>query len=129
MAGWVAAQTASAFFVSSLIEGLIVQNAPSYTPKGWQGTLIFYAILLLCISINTILSKTLPAIEVLVLVLHLLGFFAILIPLVYLAPHGNTYTVFTSFSNEGGWSTQALSFFIGLNGNAAALLGGYAVRI
>ena len=129
VAGWVAGLTASAFFVSSLIEGLIVQNMPKYIPERWQGTLLFYAVLLFCISINTILSKTLPAIEVLVLILHLLGFFAILIPLVYLAPHGNTHTIFTSFSNEGGWSTQALSFFTGLNGNAIALLGGYTIQI
>ena len=123
MSGWVAAITASAFFVGSLIHGVAIQNHSDFTPTGWQGTLLFYAILLLCVTINTVLSKALPALEILVLILHIIGFFAILIPLVYLAPHSDAQSVFIVFSNGGGWSTQALSFFIGLNGNAAAFLG------
>ena len=123
MSGWVAAIAASGFFVISLIQGIAIQNHPDFTPTGWQGTLLFYAVLLLCVAINTAFSKALPAIEILVLILHIVGFFAILIPLVYLAPHSDAKSVFTVFNNGGGWNTQALSFFIGLNGNAAAFLG------
>jgi hypothetical protein len=52
-----------------------------------------------------------------------MGFFAIIIPLVYLSPHTTANYVFTEFQNLGGWQTQALSFFIGLNGNAVAFIG------
>lgn len=45
------------------------------------------------------------------------------VPLVYLAPHGNAHDVFATFLNLGGWDTQALSFFVGLSGNAFAFLG------
>ena len=92
-------------------------------PLGWQGTLLFWAVLLVCVAINTVLSKALPTIEVLILIFHVLGFFAILIPLIYLAPKDSAAHIFTAFKNEGGWSTQALSFLIGLNGNAVAFVG------
>ena len=45
---------------------------------------------------------------------HILGFFGILIPLVYLAPHQSAKEVFTTFYNGGDWSTNGLSFFVGL---------------
>lgn len=122
--GWIAGLTATAFFVSTLIQALMVQNDPNYQPTGWQGTLLFWAVLLFCVAINTVLSSALPVIEILILILHVLGFIAIIIPLVYLAPHRNSASsVFNNFLNGGGWSTQALSFFIGLNGNAVAFVG------
>ena len=83
-----------------------------------------WAVLILCVAINTVLSGILPAIEIFILILHILGFFAIIIPLIYLAPHGDAGYIFSTFFNEGGWSTQALSFFVGLQGNAAAFVGG-----
>ena len=68
-------------------------------------------------------SRLLPKVEGLILILHLLGFFSIFIPLVYMAPHGRAVDVFTAFLNEGGWPTQGLSFFVGLIGNVFAFLG------
>lgn len=72
---------------------------------------------------NTVFSKALPTIEVAVLILHILGFFAIIIPLLYLAPKDSAKDVFTAFQNAGGWSSQTLSFFVGLNGVAVAFVG------
>lgn len=121
--GWIAGLTAASFFVASLIQALIIQNDPTYTSTGWQGTLLLWAVLLICVVINTFLGGVLPAIEVVVLILHVLSFFAILIPLVYLAPsHNSTKEVFTIWINSG-WPTQALSFFIGIQGNALAFVG------
>lgn len=125
--GWVAGTAAIAFFVSSLLQALLVLNIPTYEALRWQGTLIFWAILLVCVVMNTLLSKALPSIEIAVLILHVLGFFAIIIPLIYLAPKGSAYDIFTTFQNGGGWSSQALSFFIGLNGNAIAFVGEYLI--
>lgn len=102
----------------------MVQNNQDYQPAGWQGTLLFWAVLLLCVAINTFLGSVFPVLEVLILILHVLAFFAIIIPLVYFAPQRNTASsVFTTFLNNGAWKTQALSFFIGLNGNAVAFIG------
>lgn len=52
----------------------------------------------------------------LMLILYVLGFFAILTPLMYLTSHTDSKTGFTTFLNEGGWKTQGLSFMIGLIG-------------
>jgi hypothetical protein len=121
--GWGGAIAATSFFTSSMTQALIVQTHPDYDPKGWQGTLLMWAVLLLVLFFNTALSKTLPAIEVCILIIHLLGFFAILIPILYLSPKENAGAVFTTFNNLGGWSSQGLSWFVGLSGNAAAFVG------
>ena len=107
----------------TLIQGLISLVDPSYTPKLWQGTLLFYATIMFGIFINTAVGSALPKIEVVVLVLYVLGFFGILVPLVYLGPHGSAQDVFTTFLNAGNWSSQGLSFFVGLSGMAYAFLG------
>lgn len=52
-----------------------------------------------------------------------MGFFAILIPLTYLAPHASAQEVFKTFVNAGGWDTQAYSFFIGIVGAVYAFVG------
>ncbi len=54
---------------------------------------------------------------------HILGFFGILIPLVYLAPHQSAKEVFGTFYNGGDWSTSGLSFFVGLVTAMDAFLG------
>jgi len=73
-----------------------------------------YAILLVVVLVNTAAAKLLPRIETAILVIHVVGFFAILIPLVKLAPHGSPAEVFTVFANNGGYSSSGLAFFIGL---------------
>ena len=98
-------------------------NYPAYTFERWHGTLLFYAMNFFALFVNTYLSRQLPMLEGLVLVFHVLGFFAILIPLVYLASHSTASEVFGTFVNNGGWSTQGLSFFVGLNTSTYALLG------
>lgn len=85
--------------------------------------LLFWAVILFAVSINTIVSSLLPKFEGLILILHICGFFAILITLVILGPHDTSKDVFTVWLNSGGWSTQGLSFFVGLTGNVFAFVG------
>lgn len=65
------------------IEALIQLNDPNYVPQRWEGTLLFWATILVAVLINTVLGQLLPPIETFMLIIHVLGFFAILIPLVY----------------------------------------------
>ena len=114
------------YFVADLILQLVSLNDldGTYTREGWHGTLLLWAILLLCVFINIFISGALPTIEVIVLIVHILGFFGILVPLVYLTPtHNSAKQIFTTFHNEGAWSTQTLAFFVGLQGNALAFVG------
>lgn len=106
-----------------MIQGMIILNHPDYSPTRWQGTLIFYGVIAFIVFINTFLARWLPKIEGLVLCVHILGFFAILIPLVYLAPHGSSKDVFTTFINGGAWDTNGLSFFVGLTTSVFSFLG------
>jgi hypothetical protein len=39
---------------------------------------------------------------------------------------GSAKDVFTQFMNQGGWSSQGLSFFVGLIGSVFAFVGGDA---
>ena len=122
VACWTAATGTASFFASSLIQGLIVLCNPSYGLVGWQGTLLYWAVILLTLSVNTVLSRLLPAIESTILIVHILGFFAVLIPLVRLAPHTDSSEIWTTFVNSG-WNTMGLAFFVGLDGVVAPFVG------
>lgn len=124
--GWIAALTSVCYFVADLVLQLVSLNDTnsSYQRAGWHGTLLLWAVLLLCVFINVFISGALPTIEVFVLVVHVLGFFGILVPLVYLSgSYNSARVVFTTFNNEGRWSNHALAFFVGLQGNALAFVG------
>lgn len=123
--GWQAGQASVAFLAASMIQGLAILNFPSYNATRWQGTLIFYGVIAFIVFINTYLARWLPKIEGMILILHILGFFAILIPLVYLAPHGSAHDVFATFINSGGWNTKGLSWFVGLITSVFSFLGRY----
>ena len=123
--GWQGLVASGGYLTGTIIQGLIVLTVPSYAASetSWQGTLLYWAAIFFAVFINTVVSSLLPKIEGLILVLHILGFFSILIPLVILAPHDSASDVFTGWLNEGNWSTQGLSFFVGLIGNVFAFLG------
>ncbi|MCJ1462540.1 hypothetical protein MMC07_001142 [Pseudocyphellaria aurata] len=120
---WQAAMASGAFLAGTIIQGLLVLNYPSYEPQRWHGTLLFYAIATFGLFVNTYLVRLLPRIESSFLVIHILGFFGILIPLVYLAPHGTPKDVFATFNNGGGWSSTGLSFFVGLTTSLYSFIG------
>jgi choline transport protein len=77
-------------------------NKPEYTPQPWQTMLLSYALIIFSITINTIVSRALPKIESLILIIYVLGFFTVLVPVVYLASYTSASVVFTGFLNEGG---------------------------
>ena len=121
--GWQANVAASAYVAGTLIQGLIALVDPTYKSKIWHTTLLMYGTLALSVLIITVMSTVLHNIEILLLVIYILGFVGVLVPLVYLGPHANAYDIFTTFKNNGGWSSQGLSFFVGISVNAFAFLG------
>ena len=123
LTGWQALAASGGYLCGTLIQGLIELNYPAYVPQNWHGTALYWAAVMFAVLVNTVISSVLPQMEGLILAIHILGFFAILIPLVYLAPHGSPSEVFTLFLNSGNWSSQGLSFFVGLTGIAFSLLG------
>lgn len=121
--GWQAMVASGAFLSGTLIQGMIVLNNPQYEPKRWQGTLLHWAVVLVAVFINSVISSLLPMLEGLILIVHVLGFFAIIIPLVYMSSHGSSSSVFTTFVDGGGWGSRGLSFWVGIIGNVFAFLG------
>jgi hypothetical protein len=63
------------------VQGLIILNKSDYVPEAWHAVLLTFATVSIAVLFNTLLAKKLPLVEGLVLILHVSGFFAILIPL------------------------------------------------
>ncbi|KAM5455668.1 hypothetical protein MaudCBS49596_001569 [Microsporum audouinii] len=123
VAGWQAGFASACFLTGSMIQGLVIFTNPSYSPSSWHTTFFLWAVALYCVFINVVTSKLLPAFEKLALALHLVGFLAVLIPLVKFGVKNDASLVFKNFINGGNWSSQGVSFLVGLTGNAFAFLG------
>ncbi|KAG0157463.1 hypothetical protein PDIDSM_4648 [Penicillium digitatum] len=124
--GWQATFATSCYLVGTLVQGLVVLTNSNYKPNSWHATLIFWAVVAFSVSINSVGGNVLPRFEGFILILHILGFFAILIPLTYMADHGTPKEVFTKFLNMGEFPSQGLSFFVGMVGCMFAFAGGDA---
>ncbi|ORY11433.1 amino acid/polyamine transporter I [Clohesyomyces aquaticus] len=113
--GWQVGNTAIAFLSSQQIQGLIILNNPNYVPQRWHLTLLVIAVMTFCQLFNTFLARKLPLVEGIILILHICGFFAILIPLWVLGDRAESaHTVFTTFTDGGGWGNIGLSCLIGM---------------
>ena len=121
--GWIANLTIGVWFVGTMIQGLLVLNYPSYGYERWHGTLILFAALLCCVIVNTLLGRVFPYIETFALALHIAGFFAIMIPLVVLAPKGSPSFVFAQFTDLAGWNSNGLAWFVGLISSNLGFIG------
>ena len=119
--GWQAGSAAGCYLAGT--EGLIILNHPDYLPQRWHGTLIAIALVFFSLFINTTLARQLPSIEGIILVLHIFGFIAILIPLWLLAPLGNAHDVFTTFNDGGNWHSTGLAVLVGVLSPQLALIG------
>lgn len=120
--GWNANVAAGVFFTGTVIQGIAVLDYPDYVPTKWQGTLIMWAALLVCLLVNTVGARLLPKFEYLILFLHTAGFLAVLIPLLTLAPKASAADVFRMFA-KSGWSSNGVAFLVGLLGNNLPFIG------
>ncbi|OTA98288.1 hypothetical protein M426DRAFT_116777 [Hypoxylon sp. CI-4A] len=120
---WIATLAVGSIFTGTIIQGLIILNYPEYEPKNYHGTFLAWAVIAVSVFVNTVVAGLLPIFEGLVLLIHVLAFIALLITVVYLSPHGSAEDVFFRVLNEGGWSTQGLSFCVGFIGNVATFVG------
>ncbi|KAJ6028294.1 amino acid transporter [Penicillium herquei] len=120
---WTAGPTAAIYLAGSVLQSTIASNNPQYDPKGWHVTLMMWAVLGICTIMNTCLGMVLPIVEIFILIIHVFGFFAVLIPLLYLGPRAKASAVFATSYELGGWNDVTLATFIGMKGAVAAFLG------
>lgn len=116
--GWQAAFASICFLCGTLIQGFLVVNYPgpegyTYDFKRWHGTLLTMAIAVVGTFVNTFLSRFLASLEGLILIIHVFGFFGILIPLWVCGDTASNSTVWAQFANSGGWQTTGLAVVIG----------------
>lgn len=91
----------SAFVSGTLIQGFIELVDVSSKPELWHGTLLLYGAPTFSMLLTTVIGTVLPKVENMLLVFHILGFFGVLVALLYLGPHGNAYQVFTTSIKDG----------------------------
>lgn len=121
--GWQAFVASVGYLNGAMTQGFIILVDPTYEPHHWHTVMLYWGVVLFGVFVNTVISSWLPKFESLILILHVVGFFAILFPLIILGPHTQPSQVFQMFINSGGWPTNGLSFFVGLLGNVFAFFG------
>ncbi|KAL8882224.1 MAG: hypothetical protein Q9198_000742 [Flavoplaca austrocitrina] len=123
---WQAAVASSGLLSGTIIQGMLVLAYPSYTFQSWHGTLLLYAVLVIALIFNTFLGRYLSFIESAIFVIHIVGIFAIIIPIAYLAPQkSSAHDVFVLFLDTGGYNNKGLAFFVGIIATVFAFAGMY----
>jgi choline transport protein len=110
---WQAGTASGSFLTGTIIQALITVNNPNYVPTNWQGTLLVFAMVLVLFIANVWGAKDLPLAQNILLVVHVFGFFAVIIVIWVMSPRNTATVVFTQFANDGGWSTMGLSLMVG----------------
>ncbi|KAI3604227.1 amino acid transporter [Moniliophthora roreri] len=111
--GWLASMASGTFVCTTLIEICAEVVLPEFSFTDWQYTLIMLGFIVITIGFNTVGAKTLPGLEAMSLVGHVLGFFVVVIVCwVMCRPLNTASEVFTSFVNSGGWSNVGTACLI-----------------
>ncbi|KAF2824350.1 amino acid transporter [Ophiobolus disseminans] len=121
--GWQTGAATVSYLAGKQIQGLIKLNNPSYELKAWHGTMLIWFVLVICLVFNTFFSKKLALVEGVIVILHIAGFFAVLIPLWVLGDTSQSSGVFTRFEDNMGWGNLPLAVIIGLTGASGTFVG------
>ena len=108
---WLASLTSSTYVLTTLLESIIslLPSLSAFALTPFQSTLLMLILLLFTLGFNTYLFHLLPKIETLSLFGHLLGFFLVILPLLYLSPKNSANQVFWEVTNNGGWGSRGVS--------------------
>src|SRR5436189_5692251 len=90
---WAATVAIETLFAGTIVQGLIKLNHPNYNAKLWQGTLLTWAVIAVSIFINIFMPNFFPKLEIMILVLHTVGFVAIVATLLSTAELGSASSV------------------------------------
>ena len=121
--GWQALIATTAYSASVLILTMVSIYHPGYVEQRWHESLLMIGIGVIGTLMNTFGAKRLPILEGIVLVVHIFGFFVIIVPLWVLAPKAPASEVFGSFSNFGGWPTLGTACFVGTISSTGSFAG------
>lgn len=112
LCGWICLWATTSF--PFMIQALHTVLRPDYVPKGWQTTLLMWVSGTIAFIINAFSRRSLAWFVGAMFLVHILAFFAIVIALAAFGDSNSADKVFHAWYNTGGWSTQGLSFMLGL---------------
>ncbi|KAI6794089.1 amino acid transporter-like protein [Hortaea werneckii] len=121
--GWQTFLCGVSFQVASLVLGLAVLGNADYDMQPWHTTLLTVGIAGFCTLFNVSFADRLPLVETVMLVLHVLGVFAICIPLWTMAPKSSASETIVKFTSNGGWQSLGLASTIGVVPMIGMLIG------
>jgi len=101
------------FLVGSLIQTVILINNENYAFPNYQGTLLAIGAMLCAWLANTYGSKALPYWQNALFAVHILAYFAYIVPIWVNAPTASHSQVWGEFANEGGWSSVGMAVLVG----------------
>lgn len=93
---------------------LVSASYPDYSPKGWHTVLIMYAYLIFMGLLNMYAFFTIPWIEFLAGLLHIILWIVFASVLLTLSPRHSASFVFLEKANLSGWSNDFVSFNLGI---------------
>lgn len=119
MAGWIptiawqAGNAMGIFLAGSVVQTIILINNENYGFDAYQGTLLAIGMVAIAYVMNVYGAKVLPYWQNAFFVLHILAYFAYIVPIWVSAPKATHSQVWGEFQNEGGWTNIGLAILVG----------------
>ncbi|KAF2771417.1 amino acid permease 2 [Teratosphaeria nubilosa] len=112
---WQAGNAEGVWFIACLVQTLVTVGTDAQTPfTGWQTALVAIGCVMLAYLANIYGAMALPYWQVPVFAIHILAYFAYVIPIWVSAPVVTSHKdVWSDFRGRGGWSSAGLSVLVG----------------
>jgi amino acid transporter len=110
---WQAGNAVGVFLTGTLIQTIILENNKDYAFPSWHGSLLVMSNIVFTVAANILLTRYIPKVQTAFFVLHILAFFAVLVPICVSAPKASAAEVFTGCANTGGWSSTGFAVLAG----------------
>ncbi|OCK80086.1 amino acid transporter [Lepidopterella palustris CBS 459.81] len=121
---WIALTASNSYVCAAMTQGLIGLNNPTYVPHLWHVTLLMWAYLALCVTLNVYARKVLVVVEMFGGIIHVAFFIATVVTLAVMGQRSSASYVFTSSSfGLSGWSNNGVEWCLGLLTSTSLLTG------
>lgn len=123
---WQSFVASDCLYSAQLIMSVASIANPDFVPKTWQTALISILIGAIVTAINVLGAKRLALVENVFVMLHVAGFFIVLITIAVVAPMNSAHDVFLKFSDNGGGyptSEWMRTFLALINADKASIVG------
>ncbi|RGP74084.1 hypothetical protein FSPOR_1779 [Fusarium sporotrichioides] len=108
--GWLASFASSCYTIAFQVQACINVTNPDFAFTPWQIALIMWAVILITIAFNTWGTAFFPQLETASLIGHILGFFAVMIPLWVLCDKNSADDIFLQFTDQSGWDSMGFAY-------------------